>query len=373
MIKVGLELQPCVKQRSGIGVYTYEIIKHLNNSKLISYYGNVFNFLNRNDIHSDLEVLNFKINTNILMPYGVYRRIWNFIPISYNSIFKENVDITHFFNYIVPPKVKGKVILSLYDMAYLKFPETLDPKNLKRILAGIDYSIRRSDHIITISENSKKEILEHFNIPQNKISIVSPATSIPENIIFTDEIYSKFNIINDEFILYMGNLEPRKNIPRLIQAFYELKTKYNFSKKLVITGAKSWLYESIFETVRNLNLQEDIIFTGFVSEKEKFSLYKATSLFVYPSLYEGFGIPILEAMSVGTPVVCSNTSSMPEVGGEAAFYINPLDVNDIANGINTVLSNPFLQDSMIQKGYEQIKKFSWDESAKKLEQIYLNI
>jgi len=372
MKNIALELQPCVKQRSGIGVYTYEIAKRLKNDDELNYYGTIFNFLGKTDIANDLKEVPFKILINKLMPYGVYRRIWSFIPLSYNRIFNKNSEVYHFFNFIVPPNIKGTVITTIHDMAYKKFPGTLDPKNLKRLEKSIDYSVQRSNYIITISESSKKDILEEFDIPESKILIVSPSYSIKPSNLNIEDINCKYDI-NSSYILYVGNLEPRKNIPRLIEAFAELKKLPSFNHKLVIAGGKGWMYNEIFEIIDKLNISSDIVFTGFVSDSEKTALYKYADLFVFPSLYEGFGIPILESMAMGTPVVCSDSSSMPEAGGDAAFYVDPLDVESIANGIKTVISDNDLRQSMINKGYEQIKKFSWDESVRKLKELYKSL
>ena len=372
MRKIALELQPCVKQRSGIGVYTYELAKRLKNDENLNFYGTVFNFLGRNDISGDLTDISFNILTNRLMPYGIYRRTWNYIPCPYNRMFNKNAQIYHFFNYIVPPNIKGKVITTIHDIAYLLYPETMDPKNLKRINDGIDYSIQRSDMIIAVSEYTKKMILEKYNIPDNKVEVVYNSFSVSDKYTEYPDLKDKYSIDNP-YILYVGNLEPRKNIPRLIKAFSKLKKENKISHSLVIVGQKSWLFDEIFKTLEDEGISDQVLFTGFVDNMDKTSFYRHADLFIYPSLYEGFGIPILEAMAMGTPVVCSDSSSMPEVGGDAAFYIDPLDIESIANGIETVLGNEDLKKSMIEKGYEQIKKFSWDESAEKLKTLYKTI
>lgn len=372
MIKVALELQPCVKQRSGIGVYTYEISKRLKNSNDITYYGNILDFADLHRSKEELAELSYKINLNKSISYSIYRRIWDFLPFSYNTFFKDKSDIYHFFNYIVPPNINGIVITTIHDLAYIDYPETLDPKNLKRISNSIEYSVKRSKFIVTISKYSKQRILDNFDIDENSIKIINPSFEKLNSFIDFNIIKNKFNI-SSSYILYVGNIEPRKNIVRLIESFYHLKKQNLINQALVIVGGNGWLYKDVFKKVLSLNLQNDIIFTGFVSKEEKASLYKNADLFLFPSLYEGFGIPILEAMSLGTPVVCSNTSSMPEVGGNAAFYVNPLSVEDISAGILKVLSDSSLQKDMIDEGYRQIKKFSWDESAKKLEKLYLSI
>ena len=170
--------------------------------------------------------------------------------------------------------------------------------------------------------------------------------------------------------MYVGNLEPRKNIDVLIKAFAALKKETDLDYHLVIAGQKGWLYESIFKTVEALGISRYITFTGYISIEDKSALYKNASLFVYPSLYEGFGIPILEAMSSGVPVICSNTSSMPEVAGDAALLIRPDEPIPIAEAMHSMLTSTDLREEKIRLGYLQAEKFSWDKSAEKLMTIY---
>lgn len=370
-MRISLELQPCCGNRSGIGIYTFELAKRLSNTKNISFHGNIFNFLNRNDNSSVIESLPFSVESNPVMPYGVYRRVWRCLPLSYENFFQES-DISHFFNYIVPPKVKGKVITTVYDMSYRRYPETLDQKNLRRITQDINYSIDRSDIIITISENTKKEIIEEFGISEEKVKIVYPSFDTIDSNQSFQMITKKFNIPT-KYILYVGNLEPRKNIDVLIKAFAALKKETDLDYHLVIAGQKGWLYESIFKTVEALGISRYITFTGYISTEDKSALYKNASLFLYPSLYEGFGIPILEAMSSGVPVICSNTSSMPEVVGDAALLIRPDEPVHIAEAMHSMLTSADLREEKIRLGYLQAEKFSWDTSAEKLMGLYNEI
>lgn len=367
-MKIALELQPCIGLRSGVGTYTYELAKRLNNSD-ITFIGNLFNFTYPPHKGCTVKDINFTIQYNPFIPYGVYRRIWNCIPFGYNDFFRNKADITHFFNYIVPPRVSGKVITTIYDLAFQFFPETLDPKNLKRIQRDIFYSLSRSDRILTISENTRNELITEFDIPSCNIEIIYPSFNISKSNLPIKTLQEKFKIKND-YILYVGNLEPRKNIERLILAYAKLKKESDIPYQLVLAGQKGWLYNQIFETVSSKNLQDDVIFTGYIGEVEKAALYRNAALFVYPSLYEGFGIPILEAMSVGTPVVCSSTSSMPEVAGDAAILVNPLDTDSIANGIYHLITDQALRQSKIGLGKARAAKFSWDKSAQDLMTLY---
>lgn len=371
-MKISLELQPCRGQMSGIGIYTYELAKRLTNTDTITFYGNLFNFLNKDDISSLCEHIPFDITKNRMMPYGIYRRIWHILPIPYQFLFQNNCELHHFFNYIVPPHISGKVITTIHDVSFLLFPETLAKKNLTRILKDIDYSINRSDIIITVSENAKREIINHLGVEENKIKIIYNASSPLISTLSLEYLQKKFKF-HQNYILYVGNLEPRKNIPSLIHAYYKLLKETNLPYQLVIAGQRGWHYETIFDTVSKLGLEQQIVFTDYISQEDKAAFYQNASLFVFPSFYEGFGIPILEAMSAKVPVICSNTSSMPEVAGNAAVLINPKDIDSIASSMYQLLTNKELRTQKIELGKIQAEKFSWDKSAEKLVEIYKSL
>lgn len=366
-MKIGLELQPVMAMRSGIGTYTYEITRRLKNTDNIEFEGLLFDFLNKNEFDVAKQY-SFPLRYCTCMPYGVYRRIWHMVPLCYNNLFQNRANIFHFFNYIVPPRVHGKVITTVYDMTYKLFPETMDPKNLRRLNEGMAYSLSRSDQIITITKSSKEDILKYFNIPESKINIISPSFSIRDTTLQKVDL-CKWGI-NSPYILFLGNLEPRKNITNLIKAYALIKKEHHIDQVLVVAGQKGWRYNQIFEQITELGLQEDIIFTGYISDEEKSLLYKNADAFVFPSLYEGFGMPILEAQKCGTPVLTSHTSSMPEVAGESALLVNPLDYHDISDKLYNMLTDSALRKELILKGSENIKRYTWDSAVKKLMDIY---
>lgn len=364
-MKVGLELQPCCGKRSGIGTYTYELAKRLQNQDGLEFYGNLFNFFGRNDNSKSLEGILMPIVENRLLPYGVYRRVWDRLPISYQKMFPYVADLNLFFNYIVPPGVNGKVMTTIYDMTYLRFPETMDSRNLKRIQGGIQYSVERSSHLLTISEFSKREITELLNISEDRISVVYSAPSFSDEIDDFQRVQEKFGI-EQPYLLYVGTVEPRKNLVRLIRAFEKLKKEANIMHQLVLAGGNGWQNGEIYQAAEESFCKEKIIFTGYLSNGEKNTLYKNASAFVFPSLYEGFGMPPLEAMHWGCPVVTADAASLPEVVGVAAELVDPLNEEMIAEGIWRVLSNDDYAKELVREGYSQSKRFSWDASAQQL-------
>lgn len=365
MKEIALELQPCCWDRSGIGTYTYELARRLHSQEELRFHGNVFNFLGRRDNSAALSGITMPIYQNNTMPYGVYRRIWNFVPIPYQWLFKGKADLSIFFNFIVPPNIKGHVITVVHDLTYLRYPETMKKSNLEHMRKGIAYSIARSDKIITVSQFSKKEIQEQLGVPEEKISIVYNAPSLAKKSMEYSLVQKKYGI-NQDYILFVSTIEPRKNIKRLLRAFDYVKKEYKLPHQLVLAGGKGWQDEAIYETAAQLEFSEDIVFTGYISAEEKNTLYQNASVFVFPSVYEGFGIPPLEAMAMGCPVVCTDVASLPEVAGDAAHFVDPFDEKSIAEGIIRVLFDREYADCLVKKGYAQCKKFTWDNSAQQL-------
>jgi len=172
------------------------------------------------------------------------------------------------------------------------------------------------------------------------------------------------------YILFVGNLEPRKNLVRLIEAFGRLKARHTLPHQLIVAGKRGWLYRSIFEAVERLGLRDDVIFTGYVPAEDLPALYAMADLFAFPSLYEGFGLPVLEAMACGTPVLTARTGSLPEVAGEAAWYVDPLDVEALADGMARILTDPGTRADLVDRGLLQAKRFTWAKTAAATLDIY---
>lgn len=368
MMNVALELQPCCGNRSGIGTYTYELNKRLRSENGLEFAGNVFNFLGHDDNTDALSGIEMPVRVQKSMPYGVYRRIWHTVPFSYNTLFPA-ADLNVFFNFIVPPRVKGKVITVVYDMTYLRFPETMDESNLRRIQRDIGYSVARSDKIVTISAFSKSEIHELLHVPEEKIEVVYSAPSVTSKSADFQVVQERLNIKNP-YLLYVGTIEPRKNLVRLIHAFDRLKKEKHIPHQLVLAGGGGWKTEEIHQAAEAVQFAGEVRFTGYLSSEEKNALYLNADAMVFPSLYEGFGMPPLEAMLFECPVICSDAASLPEIVGEAAELVDPLDVQAIADGIWRVLSDRTYRNSLIAKGTRQAVQFSWERSAEKMIQIY---
>ena len=299
------------------------------------------------------------------------RFIWMQCILPY-LIYKEKLDIFHFTNYLAPLMCPCPYIITISDMTIFTVPDfhTFRRRILHQSLLSI--LAKRSKAITTISEYSKQDIIKILKVPPEKITVIYLAPHpIFKPIYNADELLRvrKKYLLPDKFILHVGTLEPRKNLVRLIQAFHELKMESETPHKLVLVGNKGWHFQPVFNTISKLNLSHEIIITEYVPLNDLPAIYSLADILAYPSLYEGFGLPVAEAMATGTPVVTSNTTSLPEVAGDAAVLIDPASIDSIKEGLKLLLNNENVRMSLMEKGLKRVKEFSWEKAAK--ETIYL--
>lgn len=260
-------------------------------------------------------------------------------------------------------------VITVLDVSYKRFPELFKKRDLLQLNLWGGYSVRHASKIITISNSSKDDIIKEYGVPEAKVEVVYPGIKQEARIMNQESrktnIEEKYGIKNP-YILFVGTLQPRKNIVRLVEAFSRLKEE---NLKLVVIGRRGWKFEEILEAPKKFGVEGSVCFLENVGDEDLPEFYKNAELFVLPSLYEGFGLPILEAMKCGCPVATSNVSSLPEAGGDAAIYFDPENVEEIASTIEKVLSNKKLRDDMIRKGHEQVRKFSWEKSAREVLEV----
>lgn len=367
------------KEKTGIGYYTEGLVEHIiEQNAEDQFYINVFSF-KQNRIKEKILEKYQKKNTKIQIckwfPLRLYKMIWNIIPIPYWLFFKKKMDLTHFFNFYIPPFVKGKRVCTIHDMTIKAYPKTVRIENRIMMMLNLKKTCKRADRIITSSEFSKKEIVKYMDVNPDKISVLYSGVNLDlykpcKNLKKIKKVRDKYSI-PDKYYLYLGTLEPRKNIERLIMGYGILKSKKEKKiPKLVIAGKKGWMYEDIFKLVKEKELLDDIIFTGYVTQAEAPILMSGAVAFVFPSLYEGFGMPPLEAMACGTPVITSNCASLPEVVGNDGILVDPYSVEEISNALEEIYIDSEKAKKMSIMGIERAKKFSWDILSKKLYEIY---
>lgn len=272
---------------------------------------------------------------------------------------------------IGPISSSCKKVITFHDLSYEIYPEHFSFKRrLWHTFINPKKQSREAHKIIAISESTKSDLVNIYGISPDKIKVIYSGVDdkfqpIGWNDVRFTRIKKKYQL-PEYFVLYFGAIEPRKNIAGLIKAFTELKSSYQGFQnlKLVVAGIKGWLYDEIIETAKTSPHSKDIIFTGFVDDEDKLFVYNLASIFVYPSFYEGFGFPPLEAMACGLPTITSNTSSLPEVVGDGAIMIDPYNIDELVEAMNMCLSNDELRTVLREKGLIQAKKFSWKHSSR---------
>jgi glycosyltransferase involved in cell wall biosynthesis len=281
------------------------------------------------------------------------------------------LDLLHSMAFVTPVISPCPTIVTVYDLSFIYFPEQYPL--LRRIyLTNLTRrSCQKSKRIVTISEAGRQDVHRQFGIALDKIEVVPPG--VDSNFVPLSEsevsAFRERQQLPGQFVLHVGTLQPRKNLPILMEAMAQIKRP---EITLVLVGGKGWYYEEIFTRVRQLGLENQVRFTGYVSEVDLPLWYNAASMLVFPSFYEGFGMPALEAMACGTPVVVANNSSLPEVVDEAGRLFEPEDIQALAEHIVTVLDDQEIAVTMRQKGMNRAKNYSWSESGQKLNSIYLS-
>lgn len=298
--------------------------------------------------------------------YGIKEQL----KFPYKELKKQKPDVLHVPHYNVPIFYRGKMVVTIHDLTHLVLPEFL-PNKFAYFYAKfmIWVAIKKSSQILTVSENTKRDLIKMFKVKPEKITVTY--NGVGEEFVEKDKkeieyLYNRFNIPNDKkIIMYVGNLKPHKNLERLLDAYSKIQNKEETC--LLLVGKAFANYNALEEKEKSLKIENNVIHTGIVSQEELVDLYNLADLFVFPSLYEGFGLPILESLACGTPVICSNTSSMPEVGGDVVTYVNPLDIEQITKSIEKEL----IKDKKIDANAKSwIEQFDWEKIADKTKEKF---
>lgn len=283
---------------------------------------------------------------------------------------QHQIDVLHSPVNVRPERLPTRCasVVTIHDLAFLRFPHVLTPAKRLYHQTFTLRSLKRATLLVTVSESTKRDVHELVGIPYERIQPIYPCiderfsnVSIEDKL---DTFREKYGVA-EGFILYLSTLEPRKNIATLIDAYAQLRQQHHIREKLVLAGGKGWLYDTIFARVRQLGLEEEVLFPGFVSDSEQALWYKSASVFAYPSLYEGFGIPVAEALACGTPVVTSNVSSLPEAGAGLALCIDPHDVNALSAALYQALTDQTLRERCQHQAAMVTQKFSAQTMAEK--------
>jgi len=313
-------------------------------------------------------------NRSIRLPGRVLNKLWSFFPFPSYNLLAGSGDLFHFPNFTLPP-VSGcaKTVITVHDAAFMRLPETIEPKNLAYLRRTLPDSLRRADRIIAVSEFTKRELVDCFNVKPDKICVTLEGVESRFFEKVSDaklQAFRRQRKLPEKFILTVGTIEPRKNLINLFRAFKRLADEGRDELSLVVAGGRGWLYEDIFREVETLGLRDRIHFIGYVSDDELPYLYRCAEIFSFVSLYEGFGLPPLEAMASGVPVVVSDAPALCEVGADAVLNAPAGEPEEIAARFSSVLDDKTLKNDMIDAGLKRAAFFTWDETARATARVY---
>jgi glycosyltransferase involved in cell wall biosynthesis len=288
------------------------------------------------------------------------------------ELLRWRADLHHSLSYALPLAWRGRALLTIFDLSFLRFPELFTSSNraYKATLARL--SARRARRVITISEHGKREVVALLGVPPERVAVAYPGVDeqfrpLPVEHV---EAFRVRNGLPRRFILFLGTLEPRKNALGLVRAYARLRRETALPHKLVLVGGVGWMASPLYREVQQLGLQDDVIFAGYVDSAEQALWYNAADAFAYPSLYEGFGLPPLEAMACGVPVITSNCASLPEVVGDAGRLVDPRQPEALAAALAEVLADATLRDRMSAAGLAQARRFTWEAMGQRLLDVY---
>jgi glycosyltransferase involved in cell wall biosynthesis len=366
-VRVGIDAHCLGQKKTGNETYTYTLIKYLsamepNGVEYTVYLGG--EMADRDGLFS-----NGSFRSKQIWPLNPFIRI----PVGFAiQSHIEDLDVFH-AQYLLPYGLKCRTVLTVHDVLYERYPQYFTKMDTYRHKIEVPRSCRRADHVITVSESSKRDLVDFYGLDPDRITVTYPGPDSSyrpiEKCAAKKRLKEKYDIQGD-FILYVGAIQPRKNIPRLLSAFAQLKSERHLLHKLLIVGPKAWLSSEAFGALENNESRKDVYVTGYVPQEDLPYFYNSADLFVYASMCEGFGLPVVEAMACGTPTITSRGSSLEEIAGGAAVLVDPSSSEDIAHAIEEVLQDSALQAQLRELGLSRSRMFSCQTMAAQTKAIY---
>jgi glycosyltransferase involved in cell wall biosynthesis len=373
--EIAIDYTPAYEQGGGIGRYVRELVAALLLQDVETSYRLFVAGASLAQLPAQVAP-NFDWRPTRITPKW-FARIWQRanLPL-YVETFTGPVNLYHATDFVLPPtRPKTRTLLTVHDLSFVRVPEAASP-NLKAYLdVVVPRSVNRADCVLADSQATKNDLIELYNVSPEKIIVLLSGVDArfkPVSGVALGKVREKYGLGDAPYVLSVGTVQPRKNYVRLIQAVSQLRGQ-GHDLHLVIAGGRGWLEDPIYAAVASEKMQPYVHLIGFADESDLPALYSAAACFAFPSLYEGFGLPILEAMGCGTPVVTSDKSSLPEVAGDAALIVDPYKVDDLAHAIRDMINNDTLRQMLIDKGYQRAEAFTWEKSARHLQQIYTDL
>jgi glycosyltransferase involved in cell wall biosynthesis len=348
------------RERTGTENYSLNLIGHLLALESGHRYRLYFNQPPGGELFPTAADLELRV-----MPFP---RLWTHLRLSWEMA-RQPPEVLFVPAHVLPLVHPRSSVVTVHDLGYLTYPEAHRLVDRLYLDLSTRYNARAARRVIAVSQATKDDLVRQYGIEPDKITVVYSGCEERMQPVEDEGTIERVKAgyhIGGDYVLYVGTLQPRKNLERLLEAYAMVRrrAKRGETPGLVIAGRKGWLYDQIFQQVKRLGLESEVTFPGYVPQEDLPALLSGARLFVYPSLYEGFGLPVLEAMACGTPVLCSNVSALPEVAGKAALLVDPLDVKGMAEAMDRLLGDEGLRSQLVERGYRQVRRFSWGRCAR---------
>lgn len=387
-MRIGIDartiLNPDRGEAIGAGHYAYQLIRHLLEIDEENEYVLFFDFRVRQKDVAKFSKKNVRIK---FYPFSDYKK---YLPGAYSEILgtatlaKEKLDVLHTVSPAsrIPASYRGKTVVTIHDLAVLKVPEVFPALVRAKSKTLLSLAVKRADRLISVSESTKKDVCDLFKVPEKKVRVIYSGFDkriSEKSALSRAEVLKRYGLEDGErYMLFLGTLEPVKNITRLLEAFAAFKKRYTtndqeFRHKLVVAGKRGWLAKEYKQMAKDLGIEKDVVFTGYIVGDDLAPLFAQADFFIMPSLYEGFGTTVLEAFATGVPAIVSGVSSIPEIAGDAAKLVSPLDVKGITDAMFQFAQDEALRNSYREKGLKQVEKFNWEKTARETLELYKSL
>lgn len=370
MPSIGIDYTAAYEQGGGIGRYVRELVTALARLDTATDYRLFVSGVTAQKPLPAVPGSNFTWRGTSITPLWL-ARLWQRAQVPLHvELFTGKVDLYHATDFTLPPtRSTTRTLLTVHDLSFVRVPEAASPSLKAYLDVVVPRSVRRADHVLADSQATKDDLIALYQTPAEKITVLLSGVDARFQRTEMPSIRAKYQIPERPYILSVGTVQPRKNYARLIKALAALRAS-GHDVGLVIVGGKGWLEDPIYETIRSTGMTDYVRMTGFADDADLPALYSQALITALPSLYEGFGIPVLESMACGTPVLTSNVSSLPEVAGDTGIMVNPSDQDAITGALERLITDAALRADLSRRGLERAKTFTWDAAAQQLASVY---
>ena len=373
MPRIAIDYTPAYEQGGGIGRYVRELTAALAIEDPVTDY-RLFVAGSKRERLPHPPGPNFDWRTTILTPHWL-ARIWQRaqLPLPVEA-FTGLVDLFHATDFVLPPTLpRARSLLTVHDLSFIRVPDAASPSLRRYLEAVVPRSVERADHVLADSQATKDDLIEIYRTPPDKISVLYSAVDgrfgrVTDEMAL-QEVLNRHNLKDIKYVLSVGTVQPRKNYSGAIRALSKIRDQ-GIDLHYAVAGGRGWLEDEMYRSIRETAMEDRVHILGFVPDEDLPALYSGARALLAVSLYEGFGLPVLEAMACGTPVITSNLSSLPEVAGDAGILVDPLDTEAISDAIMRLLTDAALRQQLVAAGFEHVKRFSWTSAASQLKSIY---